>query len=77
MSAADSRNTWHTATIYSQDLMIPWEVCQWCNESNESLFVVSVCLCVGAHKNKMSKRNIYRKRLTVSFVVSRKGDRYD
>ena len=44
--AADSRNTWPTATIYSRDLMIPWEVCRRCNESNVSLFVCDQCVCV-------------------------------
>lgn len=66
MHVADSRNTLHTGTIYKRDLMIPWEVCQWCNETNESLFVCKcVCLCFRARENKMSKGNIWRSRLTV------------
>lgn len=60
MHAADSRDIWHSAIIYSQDLMIPWEVCQQCNESNTSLFVdVGVCVFgIRARENKTSKSNI-------------------
>lgn len=46
---ADSRNIWHSAIIYSRDLMIPWEVSQQCNESNET---PSVCLPVRTWENK-------------------------
>lgn len=40
---ADSRNIWHFAIIYSWDLMIPWEVSLWCNESNKTFVSVFVC----------------------------------
>ena len=58
---ADSTHTWHTGTIYSRGVMIPWEACQRCNESDGSLFVSERSrLCVGARENKMSKSNIWR-----------------
>lgn len=59
----DSRNTLLTATIYRRDLMIPWEVCQWCNESNESLFVCEcVCVCVSEPTKTKCQGEIFRER---------------